>query len=219
MVLRLSTVLGLPPAERNTLLLAAGYAPVFGETVRETAAPKSVQHALDFVLRQQEPYPALVIDGDWNIVMRNAASARLFAPFRERCELSDDRAANAMHVTFHPKGLRRFIVDWEAFAGPLIQSLHREIAQGVNPAAPGLLDELLSYPGVPAGWQVHGDVGAPSPLLTMHLRLDNIDLTYLTTLTAFALPHDEAWRRLKVECFYPADAATAAAARRLAATD
>jgi len=115
MVERLSAVLDVPLADRNVLLLAAGYAPLYGE--RDLAAPEldHVRRALQFILRQQEPYPALVIDSVWNVVMRNTAADRIFRPFRGPTNLSRAHAGNALHSTFHPDGLRRFIVNWEEF--------------------------------------------------------------------------------------------------------
>ena len=111
MVERLGAVLDVPLADRNLMLLAAGYAPLY--EARDLSAPElePVRRALQFILRQQEPYPALVIDALWNVVMRNAAAERIFGPLRGATKLSREHAANALHSTFHPDGLRRFIVN------------------------------------------------------------------------------------------------------------
>jgi transcriptional regulator with XRE-family HTH domain len=216
MVQLLGGVLDLPFAEQNTLLLAAGYAPVYGE--RELAAPElgHVQRALDFMLRQQEPYPAIVIDAAWNVRMRNDASRRLLRPFREQYDMPPELAENAMHVVCHPKGMRPFLVNWEAFVGPLIQTVHREADQGANPAAARLRDQLLTYPGIPRSWRTP-DASAASPLLTMQLKRGDYELAFFTTLTTFALPRDVTLQQLRIEGFFPADDATAETARRLAA--
>ena len=127
-----------------------------------------VRQALDFILRQQEPYPGIVIDGRWDVHMRNEGSARLLKPFRDSYGMEARVADNAMHVVFHPKGLRQFIVNWDEFAGQLIQILHRDVAQGSRAAAQ-LLDEIMAYPGLSAEWRLPRQVSASSPVMTMHL--------------------------------------------------
>ena len=106
-----------------------------------------VRQALDFILRQQEPYPAIVIDGHWDVRIRNQASARLFKPFRQSYEMEAGLPTTPCTSVFHPKGLRQFIVNWEEFAGQMIQILHREVAQGSRVSAQ-LLDEIMAYPGL-----------------------------------------------------------------------
>ena len=214
MVERLGAVLDVPLADRNLLLLAAGYAPLYG--ARELDAPElePVRRALQFILRQQEPYPALVIDALWNVVMRNAAADRIFGPLRGATKLSRTHAANALHSTFHPDGLRRFIVNWEEFAGGLIQSIHRDAA--TSAAAARLRDELLAYPGVPSRWRMPELRGGAPPLLTMRVQREDVTLAFFTTMTTLASPQDVTLAQLRIECFHPADAETEALAARLA---
>jgi transcriptional regulator with XRE-family HTH domain len=218
MVQLLGNTLHLPLNQQNALHRAAGYAPPYGERDLAALDLEHVRLALEFILRQQEPYPGIVIDGRWDIRMRNDASRRLFRPFHEAYEIDDTGAENAMHVVFHPKGLRQFIVNWEEFAGSLIQILHREVAQGGNSAAVQLRDEIFTYPGLPSGWKAPHGPSHDSPVLAMHLRKGDLDLAFFSTLTTFAMPRDVALQQLKIECFYPADTKTAEVARRLAAT-
>lgn len=217
MVQLLGDTLDLPLNEQNALHLAAGYAAPYGERDLGALDLEHVRHALEFILLQQEPYPGIVIDGRWDVRMRNDASKRLFRPFHQAYEIDGTLAENAMHVVFHPKALRPFIVNWHEFAGSLIQLLHREVAQGSNVAAAELRDEILAYPDLPSGWKVpHGGANA-SPVLPMHLRKGELDLAFFTTLTTFAMPRDVALQQLKIECFYPADTRTVEVASRLAA--
>ena len=215
MIHLLGNVLDIPFFDQNALLLAAGFAPKYAH--REIDAPEleQVRRALEYILRQQEPYPALVIDEAWNIHMRNAASERIFRLFRNLSELPSNRAQNAMHILCHPKGVRRFMTNWEEFVGPLIQSIHREAAAGNNGAVLQLRDELLSYPGMPVRWKTATTDAAP-PLLTMRLKKDDLHLAFFTTLTTFANPHEVTLQQLRVECLFPADKATEETARRLA---
>src|SRR5258708_27702078 len=108
MVQLLTGMLDVPLGERNALLVAAGYAPLYAE--RPLGAPElePVRRALEFILRQQEPFPALVLDGEWNIVMGNSAASRVFAPYKNGC-----KTANVMRKVFDPQAMRPFIVNWQ----------------------------------------------------------------------------------------------------------
>jgi len=214
MVQHLARELDIPLSEQNALLIAAGYAPIYGQ--RELAAPElaPVRQALDFILLQQEPYPAIVMDGQWNIVMQNQATARIFGLFQTPVKTGE--VENAMRSVFHPDGLRKCLVNWEELAGQLMQTLHREAADGTNVAVARLRDELLTYPGVLTLWKIPDPTILVPPLLTLRLKKDDTSLAFFSTMTTFAAPRDITLQQLRIECFYPADAATAAMARRLA---
>src|ERR1700737_3153241 len=130
MVQLLGSALDLPLEECNALHVAAGFVPPYGDRGLAAENLQPVRQALDFILRQQEPYPGIVIDGRWDVRIRNQASRRLFKAFHQSYEMEADIVENAMHVVFHPKGLRQFITNWDEFAGQMIQILHREVAQG-----------------------------------------------------------------------------------------
>ena len=217
MVLLLSRVLEVPPRGRNDLLTAAGYAPVYRETGLEAPEMADVRRALDFMMHQQEPYPGLVIDGHWNILMTNAGARRLMGLFLD----ADAVAAvggppNAMRLFYHPRGMRPFIVNWEATAAGLIQWLHRDLARGIGDAETGrLLEELLSYPDVPQKWRTLDLDAAPVPFLAVELRRGNTHLTFFSTLTTLGVPYDITLHELRVECFFPADRASETLLRTL----
>ncbi|MDB5875886.1 MAG: hypothetical protein JWQ07_5328 [Ramlibacter sp.] len=220
MVQLLGSALDLPLEERNALHVSAGFMPPYGEEglAAENLLADNLQHvrqALDFILRQQEPYPGIVIDGHWDVRMRNQASARLFKPFFASYQMESGLADNAMHVVFHPKGLRQFIVNWDEFAGQMIQILHREVAGGSRVAAQ-LLEEVMLYPGLSAEWRLPRNPAGSSPVMTMQLRKGDYRLAFFSTFTTLAMPTDAALQKLKIECFYPADDATAEKARQLA---
>src|SRR3984893_3539993 len=130
MVQLLGNALDLPLEERNALHVAAGFMPPHGDRGLAADNLQHVRQALDFILRQQEPYPGIVIDGRWDVRIRNEASGRVFRVFWESYEMESGIADNAMHVVIHPKGLRQFKMKGEEFAGRMIQVLHREVAQG-----------------------------------------------------------------------------------------
>ena len=111
MVQLLGVALDLPLEERNVLHVAAGFVPPYGGGEQVAENLPYVRQALDFMLRQQEPYPAIVIDGRWDIRLRNEATKRMFSVFHQSYEVEPAIANNAMHTVFHPKALRQFIVN------------------------------------------------------------------------------------------------------------
>ncbi|PWU25596.1 MAG: transcriptional regulator [Candidatus Rokuibacteriota bacterium] len=218
MVLLLARALDVPPRGRNDLLTAAGFAAVYRETALDSPGMADVRRALEFILRQQEPFPGLVIDGHWNLLMRNEGAVRLMGLFLT----PEDVAAvggrpNAMRLTYHPRGMRPHIVNWEATAASLIQWLHLDIARGIgDEETRRLLDELLSYPDVPQKWRMLDLDAAPAPFLAIELRKGDTHLKFFTTLTSLGVPYDITLHELRVECFFPADEASDALLRDLA---
>ena len=211
MVQLLAGMLDVPLGERNALLVSAGYAPAYGD--RSLTAPdlEPVRRALEFILRQQEPFPALVLDGEWNIVMHNDAASRVFEPFRATLH-----TPNVMRKVFDPDGIRPFIVNWQCIAECMMQSLHREVAATGSESVVRLRDELLAYPGVPARWRTPDALASLPPLVAMQLRKGDVAMAFFSTITVFATPRDVMLQNLKIECFFPADASTEQTARRLA---
>jgi len=211
MVQLLAGMLDVPLAERNMLLVSAGYAPIYGD--RPLGAPElePVRRSLQFILTQQEPFPALVLDGQWNVVMRNDAARRTFELFRGPLE-----RVNVMRSVFDPNAIRPFIVNWEELAECLMQSLNREVAATGSEGVVRLRDELFAYPGVPPRWRTATVPTATAPLVAMHLRKSDLSMSFFSMITTLATPRDVALQQLKIECFFPADAVTEQTARRLA---
>lgn len=217
MVLLLARVLEVPPRARNELLTAAGYAAVYRETGLAAPEMAEVRRALDFVLRQQEPYPGLVLDGRWNILMSNGAAGRLMGLFLDPAEAAAVGPPNAMRLFYHPRGMRPFIVNWEATAAALIQWLHRDLLRGVGGAETArLLDELLSYPDVPHHWRTMDLDASPAPFLAVELAKGDVRLSFFSMLSSLGVPYDITLQELRVESFFPADAASDDVMRRLA---
>ena len=216
MVRLLAHVLDVPLRDHNALLTAAGYAPVYPETGLATPALAQARRALDFILRQQEPYPALVLDRHWNILMTNEATARLQEYFLDLELVAGLGPPNAMRLLFHSQAFRPYIVNWEAMAVAMIQWLHRDMASGwADEETRHLLDELLSYPGVPRQWRTVDLDAAIAPFLAIEFRKADLDLRFFTTLTSFGTPHDITLQELRVEFFFPADEVTEEGVRRL----
>jgi len=217
MVLLLARVLEVPPRAKNELLTAAGYAAMYRETGLESPEMAQVRQALAFILRQQEPYPALVVDGRWNVLMSNDGMTRLLGLFLDPEALAAVGPPNAIRLTYHPRGLRPFIVNWEATAAALIQWLHRDMLRGIGGAATGrLLEELLSYPDVPRQWRTLDLDASTAPFLAVELAKGDVRVKFFSTLTSLGVPYDITLEELRIECFFPADAESEALMRRLA---
>jgi len=213
MVARLADALQMPLRERNTLLLAAGYAAKYDETDLSTAPMAPVRRAIEFILRQQEPYPALVTNRYWDVLLSNGALKRLFGRIRN----GPPRHMNVLRQIFDPQDMRPFIVNWEEVAGDLIRHLHNEVATApTDIKSRALLNEVLAYPDIPAGWRTRDPAATPLPMLTTALLDNGRQLQFLSTFSTFGASRDITIDELRIECMFPADEATAAACRALA---
>ena len=218
MVLLLSRTLDVPLRDRNELLVAAGYAPLYRRTDLAAPALAQVRRALDLFLRQQEPYPALVLDHHWDVLAVNEGSARVQARFLDPDRVAALGPPNAMRLMFHPDGFRPYIVNWEPTAASLIQWLHRDVARGAgDDRTRALLDELLGYPDVPRQWRRLDLDVSTAPFLSIEFKRDDLSLRYFTALTSLGTPYDITLQELRIESFFPADEDTELATRGLLA--
>ncbi len=211
-VLHLSERLDIPLRERNLLLVAAGYAPLFPERPLGDPALQAARRAVDLVLAGHEPYPAIAVDRHWTLVTANGAARRL---------LGDADPAllkppiNVLRLSLHPKGLAPRTVNLVEWRDHLLARLRRQIELTADPVLSALWSELRDYP--PAGGAHRGaerddaDVAVPFQLMTQAGIF-----AFFSTTTIFGTPVDITLSELALECFYPADAATAEALRRLA---
>jgi len=217
MLLTLSNALDVPLRERNLLLLAAGYAPIYGETSMDDPRMSQVRTVVEIILKSNEPRSAVAHDRHWNVVMANAAFVRFVTVMlgKEPAGLSPLRVAapprlNLLHLLFDPKGLRRVIVNWEASARSLLNEAYRRLAWARDDTLKELISEILSYPGVPTRWREPDLEGPQALILPMELNLDGKIARMFSTVTTVATPHDVTLQELHVEVFYPADAETEA---------
>ena len=208
MVLRLAEALQVPLRERNDLLLAAGYAPSYRHTNLDTPEMEAARRAMDLLLQQQEPFPAIVVDRYWNTLKMNSGTRHFLARFPVSESI---KPHNGPRLVFHPKGLRPHIENWDSVAARIIQRVHREVT--ANPSDETMnrfLDELLSYPGVPGHWRVPDLCVLPLPFLTIDYRWNNSTLRLFSALTTFGTAQDVGLHEMRIESFFPADEATRA---------
>lgn len=208
MILHLAQRLDVPLRERNRLLLAAGYAPVFGERALDEPRMEAIRDALDRFLAAHAPFPAIVVDRHWNLVAANRGVETLTAGVA--AELLEP-PANALRVALHPDGMAPAILNFGEWSRHLLERLRRQIELTADADLQALHDELAGYPGVDA--QPDGEpVAANEILLPLRLRqADGAVLELFSTVTTFGTPHDVTLSELVIEAFYPADEATAAA--------
>jgi transcriptional regulator with XRE-family HTH domain len=211
----LARTLEIPLRGRNELLTAAGYAPIYHETALDAPELAQARRALEFMLRQQEPYPAIVLDRHWNILKTNDAMGRVMGLFLDPGVIESLGPPNAMRLSYHPKALRPFIANWEAVAAAFIQWLHRDFLRTGDAETRRLLDELLSYPDVPRQWQSLDLDASTAPFLVIDLAKGDTRLQFFTLLASLGTPYDITLHELRIECFFPADEATEQALTKL----
>jgi len=209
LVLHLAEQLDVPLRERNALLLAAGYAPLYRETALETAEMAPVRAAIEKLLAGHEPFPALVVDRHWNIVSANrptqailssGVAPELIAP-----------PVNALRVTLHPEGLAPQIVNLAEYRAHLLARLHRQVLLTADETLAALEAELQGYPGDGES-APHADGGALFVPLVLRASATE-KLTFFSTVSTFGTAIDITPAELSIESFFPADDATAAALR------
>jgi transcriptional regulator with XRE-family HTH domain len=204
MVLTLAEQLEVPLRERNQLLLAAGYAPRYGDHSLDDPELQSVRDAVGHVLAGHEPYPAFAVDRWWTMVASNAALGPLLEGVSEELLTPP---VNCIRVALHPDGLAPRILNLPEWKGHLVHRLQREAHVTGDRRVAELLDEVLSYPGEPAPQD-------PSGLaLMVSLRLaagaHGPPLSFISTVTTFGTAVEVTVSELSLEAFYPADSATA----------
>ena len=210
LVVHLAEHLDVPLRERNTLLLAAGYAPVYRETPLDAGPMAPVRDALDKILAGHEPFPAVIVDRHWDLVSANRPALALLADGVAPELLQPP--ANALRVSLHPDGLAPRIINLGEYSAHLVTRLHRQVALFPDPAVDDLLDELRSYPGV----ETPSPTDDPAMALFVPLRLraaQGAELTFFSTLATFGTALDITLAELSIESFFPADKETEAALR------
>lgn len=211
MVLRLAEHLDVPLRDRNQLLLAGGYAPVYSEASLHSPAMLAIRAALRRLLTAHEPYPALVVDRWWNIIEANAgirlltedvAPALLTAPI------------NALRLSLHPDGLAGRIANLAEIRSFVLGSLSRQVAATADPDLQDLYDELRAYPGDGTGERPE-QPGPAEVVVPMRLRHGGQEIALLTTIATFGTPLDITVSELMIESFFPADEVSATILREL----
>lgn len=221
MLLHLAENLEIPLRERNVLLTAAGYAPVFAERTLDDPTMKAARQAIDLILAGHEPYPALAIDRHWALVAANRMVAHILKDVDPQLLAPP---LNVLRLTLHPNGLASRIVNLPEWRGHLLTRLRHQIDLSADAVLVDLFDELSAYPVTgahinpsPLDHRVATNVG--TMVIPFQIRTDDVGvLTFLGTTMVFGTPVDVTLSEIAIESFFPADAETGEKLRALAAT-
>lgn len=212
MVLNLAERLEIPLRERNSLLVSAGFAPVYRERKLDDPALANARKAIDLVLKGHEPYPALAVDRHWNLVAANApigvlirdAAPKLLAP-----------PVNVLRLSLHPEGLAPRIANYHEWRAHLIARLRRQADLSGDAALGELLREISGYPKPSRSVVPIREGDANDVVVPLHLDTPGGRLSLFSTMTIFGSPVDVTLSELAIESFFPADPETAALLRKI----
>jgi len=211
MVLHLAGHLDVPLRERNRLLVAAGYAPIFSERSLDDPALAGARRAVERVLEGHEPYPALAVDRHWTLLAANRAVGPLIAGAAPSLLAPP---VNVLRLSFHPDGLAPRIVNYSQWRAHILERLRHQVDVSADPTLAALLAELRDYPSPAAArdrrptlFGTAGDAGGV--FVPLQLETDAGVLSFISTTTVFGTPVDVTLAEIALECFFPADATTA----------
>lgn len=214
MVLRLSERLDIPLRERNTLLTAAGYAPMYRERALDDPALAPARQAVELILESHEPFPALAIDRHWNLVASNKMVPHLLAGVDASLLQG---SVNVLRLSLHPLGLAPKIANLGQWRIHLFERLRQQIAATADPVLASLLEELKSYP-LPEDSDLELEGEHPGVVMPFKFRTPAGVLSFISTITIFGTPVDVTLQELAMETFFPSDDFTREALQALAAT-
>jgi transcriptional regulator with XRE-family HTH domain len=207
----IAQALDVPLRERNTLLQAAGYAAIYAESPLEALEMQGLRRALERMLQQHAPFPALVMDRYWNVLMINDYAPRFFNSFIDMSKRNGTR--NMLQLIFDPDGMRPFVLDWEPTARSLIERVYREsVGRVIDEKTEALLRVLHAYPGVDADWRTRGSANIPPnvPIIPLSFVKDGEAMNYFSMVTTVGTPQTISAQEIRIECMFPADESTEA---------
>lgn len=206
MIVRLANAMDIPLRDRNLMLSAAGFAGVYPESSLEAPEVARVEEALQRILDKHEPYPAIVVDADWEIVRQNEGGRRLAALFLDQPDLASQ---NAIELLFSEDGLQPAVENWEALSSILLMRLFREtLAAGASRHRKALFERIAAMPTTPPNWRELATRLPAGPTIDLILNRDERRVRFFTTVTTFGTPQDVTVQELRIESYFPADADT-----------
>jgi transcriptional regulator with XRE-family HTH domain len=211
MVLRLSSALNIPLRQSNELLLAAGYAPAWPESDLGMRDLAPIRAALDHMLNQQEPFPAVIVDRRWNLLQANNGAVALVETLVG--PLKPGTKINLADALVAPNVLRPYLANWEEVVRYFVRSVESDaVADGADETA-SLLARLLAYDDVRTALSAPMLTTSEGPVLAMHFLKSGRRLNLFTTIATLGTPQDITVQELRIESFFPMDDETRAAFR------
>jgi len=215
MVLALADSLDVPLREQNALLQSAGFAPAWSESPLDSQGAALFQEALQATLDHHEPYPAMVLDGRWNLVMANQGALSFFGQFVDIFAaleaIGSPTEFQVVRLCLRDEGLKPYIGNWEALVFSFLARARRALLLNPrDPYLPELIREISLHPDAPAEWRAPDWTSAPEPALAMTMQKDGQTWRFFTMLAHFGSAQSVTLEELSVETFYPADETTRA---------
>lgn len=212
MVLRLAERLDVPLRERNALLVAAGYAPMYRERPLDDPALAAARQAVELILKSHEPYPALAVDRHWNLVAANSMLPHLLGGADP--SLLQGKV-NVLRLSLHPQGLASRIVNLAQWRGHLFERLRQQIHATGDSVLVALLEELRGYPVPQGAHDAHLDGELLGVAMPFRFQTPLGVLNFISTTTVFGTPVDVTLQELAMETFFPADTMTGETLRKM----
>lgn len=207
LVLAIAEELRVPLRERNAMLLAAGYAPRYGQTDLDDESMRRIRSSLQMMLDRHNPYPGVVIDRQWNVMLANETARMLTQDLP--AHVLEPRL-NVFRICLHPDGLASHTINFDDWASYLLGQIRRSIQLTGDAGLEAILEEISGYPNL-SDLSQPGDLAIddePLPLIPFKLDIGPAVLSMFTTLTTFGTPRDVTLEELMVELFFPADDTT-----------
>ncbi len=207
MVALLASTLDIPLSERNMLLQAAGFREGYSCMTLDQPEMEPVRRALNYALENHNPYPAIVMDQDWNMLMVNEGYQKLLTRVIS-LRPNMPQTQNVLELFFDPDGVRPLVQNWEDIAALLLQRVHRERVLYKRGSA-DLLDKLLAYPNIPKDWKEIDFSRSALPMASVTFQLEDISLELFSSLSMFGTAIDVNMQKLVIEQYFPVDEQTA----------
>jgi len=206
MILRLSDAMDVPLRDRNLLFEAAGFASAYRESSLDAPEVAQVDEAIGRILEKHDPYPAIVVDSEWDVVRQNLGGMRLAALVMDEPELS---SRNAFELLFSPDGLQPYVENWETLGSILLMRLFREtLAATSSERTRALFRRIEAMPTTPGDWRRRATRLPTGPTVDLRLRKGDLRLDFFTTVTTIGTPQDITLQELRIESYFPADETT-----------
>jgi len=205
MLLRLSDVLDLPLSDSNLLLHSGGYSAPYSQLDLESQEMEPIRRALNMMLEKHNPYPALVIDGNWNILMMNSTQQHMAFLLLSQGNVSGSR--NLLELMFDPQAFRPSISNWDEVAAHLLRRLRKQMLAYSKPGHSELYEKLLAM-NPPSNWQQPETTQSEAPMLSLEISFAGNTLGLFSTLSQFGTALDVGVEELLIESYFPADQAT-----------
>ena len=213
LLLALAEHLDVPLRERNSFLLAGGFAPRYRQASLDSVEMTRVRETIQRILAGHDPYPGVVVDRYWNVVLANDAALRMVVDLPSAVV---GPPLNVFRMCLHPEGLSKRTINLEEWTTYLLSQMHRASVLSGDIEFESLVNEVAEYPIVAArgsrrGWSISEE---PQILMPLRLEVEHGELSLFTTITIFGTPQDVTLSELAIELFYPADDASEAFLRR-----